>query len=320
MLLDLLLGGLLVSMIAMGAWRGAVVSGSGVVGLICGYAGGVFAAMHLGDWVAQTLVVTPLVAPAVAGTIGFVVAWLIVSSICDVAVAWDRERVEEEGGRGVFDRLLGGVFGIARGSLLVVLLATLMTWLDAARDLGAVDGLGALPQTEASAMAAGSGRLIEAAVSSALSDSGMAGEVAARITANPGATLGSVQSILSDERLSLLFQDKFFWTLIQNDSIDYAMNRNAIRSIVVDEEMRGRFADLGLVEEAAREDRTLFRQTLAGVLKKIAPRIADLHTDPELHALASDPEILQLLEEGDTFSLISHPKLKRIVDRVSKDL
>ena len=320
MLLDLLLGLLLVSMIAMGAWRGAVVSGSGMAGLICGYAGGVFAAIHLSDWVSETLVVAPLVAPAIAGTIGFVVAWLIVSSLCDLAVAWDLKRVENEGGRGVFDRLLGGVFGIARGGLLVVLLATLTTWLDAARDLGAVDGLGAVPQTEASAMAAATGNLVEAAVSAALSGSGKAGEVAARITARPGATLGSVQSLLSDERLSSLFQDKLFWTLIQNDSIDYAMNRDAIRSIVVDEEMRGRFADVGLVEEAAREDRALFRKTMASVLKQVAPKIKDLHTDPEVQALASDPEIMQLLVDGDTFALITHPRLKRIVDRVSKDL
>lgn len=319
MLLDLILLAILLVMTGLGAWRGAVVSGSGLFALILGYMGAIFAATAGSDWVAETLVVSGLVAPAIAGTLGFVLTWLVVSSLAGVLVAWDRERVEAFG-RGIIDRLLGGFFGLARGGLIVVLLAILVSWLDAARDLGAVDGLAAIPDAESSALADASGAVVEVAISSALSDAGAAGEIAARLTARPGQALGSVQTIIEDERVTGLFSDALFWTLIQNDSIDYAMNRNSIRDIVNDPEMRGRFADLGLVEEAAREDRALFRNTMATVLAEVAPRIERLHHDPEMQALGSDPEIIQLLESGNTLALINHPRIQRIVERISADI
>jgi membrane protein required for colicin V production len=265
MALDLILVSVLLVMIGLGAWRGAVVSGSRLFALIIGYLGAIFGATVCSDWVAKTFVVSGLVAPAIAGTLGFVLAWLVVSSLGGVLVAWDKKRIEGVG-RGIFDRILGGFFGLARGGLIVVLLAILTSWLDAARDLGAVDGLASIPDSGASTLAGASGNLVEVAVSKALSDAGPAGEVMARLTARPGQALGSVQNLVEDERVTGLFSDTLFWTLIQNDSIDYAMNRNSIRDIVNDPEMRGRFADLGLVEEAARKDRTLFRTRIAEVL------------------------------------------------------
>jgi membrane protein required for colicin V production len=290
MILDAILLLVLILMFALGAWRGAVASGSGLFALVCGYAGGILAAGRGGEWVSTRLVLSPLAAPAIAGTIGFVVAWLIVSSLADIAVAWDRDRVEL-GGRGLFDRGLGGFFGLARGGLIVVLLALLASWLDAARDIGAISGLAAMPDAEDSLLTEAAGGIVELAVSSALSDAGPAGEVVARLTAHPGQALGSVQAILEDDRLSGLFEDRLFWTLISNQSIDYAMNRNAIRSIVNDPEMRGHFADLGLVDEAARDDVGLFRDTMAGVLSELVPKVQRLQNDPEIKALANDPEI-----------------------------
>ncbi len=140
------------------------------------------------------------------------------------------------------------------------------------------------------------------------------------MTANPGQALGSMQAILEDERMNGLFEDQLFWTLISNDSVDYAMNRNAIRSIVNDPEMRGRFADLGLVEEPAREDVDLFRDTMAGVLAEVGPKIQRLRNDPEIKQLATDPEIMALVEGGNTFALMNHPRIRSIVSRLSNDL
>jgi membrane protein required for colicin V production len=319
MVLDLIFALILFVMFAVGAWRGAVVSGSGLFGLICGYAGGIVAATNGSAWVAQTLVVSPLVAPAVAGTIGFVVVWLVVSSIADIAVAWDRERVESTG-RSLFDRWLGGFFGLARGGLIVVLLAILASWLDAARDLGAISGLSAMPDAENSMLTEATGNLVEAAVSTALTEAGPAGEVAARLTAHPGLALVSAQAILEDERLNRMFEDRLFWTLIGNDSIDYAMNRTAIRSIVNDPEMRGHFADLGLVAEGAREDVDEFRDTMAKVLAEVGPKVQRLHEDPAIQALASDSEVMALVESGNTFALMNHPRIREIVSRISSEL
>ena len=319
MFLDLIFSLVLLAMLALGAWRGAVVSGSGLFGLICGYAGGILAASSGSAWVESTLVVSPFVAPAIAGTLGFVVVWLIVHSLADILVAWDRSRVELTG-RGFLDRGLGGFFGLARGGLIVVLLAILASWLDAARDIGALEGLDAMPDASSSKLTEVSGTLVEAAVETAFADSGPAGEVAARLTARPGQTLGSMQAILDDDRMAGMLEDKLFWTLISNNSIDYAMNRNAIRSIVNDAEMRGRFADLGLVGEDAREDVDIFRDTMANVLTVVGPKIQKLQQDPELKDLASDPEIVDLIQAGNTFALINHPRIRKLVSRISSDL
>ncbi len=299
--LDLLFVLILAAMVALGAWKGTVPTGSGLFSMIAGYLGAILLATSTSDWVATRMVVSPLIAPAIAGSIGFFLFWLVASCLAGIVVTWDRLRIEG-GSRGVFDRGLGGFFGLARGSLIIVLLALLTNWLDAARDLGVVEGLAALPESESSRVAAISGDLVEAAVASALSGNGKAGEVAARITARPGQALAGVQTILEDERLTQMFEDKLFWTLISNDSVDYAMNREAIRSIVHDQELRGRFADMGLVPEEARTDSGAFRDTMAGVLARVGPSVKRLQEGPALQELAQDPEIVALVESGDTFA------------------
>jgi len=318
MTLDLIFVSILVVLVALGAWRGAVPTAVGLLGLVAGYAGAISAATHLSGPVASALVVPAIAAPAVAGTLGFVVAWLVTSAIGDVAIAWDRERVEETG-RGPVDRAIGGCVGLVRGGLVVVLLALLSSWLDAARDLGAVEGLAALPDAEHSAAVAASGGLVERVVSRALADAGPAGQVAAHITAHPTVALGQVQGLLEDERLTGLFEDELFWTLLTNGSVDYAMNRESMRSLVDDPAMRGRFVDLGLVEEPARDDSARFRSAMADVLGEVAPKIHRLQHDPELEAIARDPEIVALVQSGDMMALVGHPSIRKLVERVAGD-
>ena len=257
-----------------------------------------------------------MLAPAVAGTLGFAVTWLSVSALGDLATAWDKERVEGAG-RGIADRVLGGAVGLVRGGLIVVLLAVLSSWLDAARDLGAIEGVGAMPDAGESTVVAVSGDLVESVASRAWVDAGPAGQMAARITARPGVALENVQSLLEDERLTQLFEDRLFWTLITNGSVDYAMNRSAMRSIVDDSEMRRQFVELGLVGESAGEDPDVFRVSMAAVLEELAPKVHRLQHDPELNQLARDPEIIALVEAGDMLTLMGHPSLRKLVERVS---
>lgn len=316
MLLDLIFLSILLSLAAYGAWRGVVASASGLVALVAGYAGGIFAATHFAGWVGATLVLPSMLAPAVAGSLGFAVVFLLAGAIGDVATAWDRERIEGTA-RGLGDRVLGGAVGLVRGGLVVVLLAVLTSWLDAARDLGAIEGLAAIPDAGTSSAVAASGDLVEGVVARALSDAGPAGQLAARVAARPGVALEHVQGLVEDERLMQLFEDRLFWTQITSGSIDAAMNRAAMRSIIEDPGMRGQFAELGLVAESARTDPEVFRVAMAGVLAEIAPRVHRLQHDPELNDLARDPEIIALVEAGDMMSLIGHPSIRKLVDRVS---
>ena len=316
MALDLIFVAILLVLVALGAWRGAVASAVGLVGLLAGYAGSIWAAMHLADPIGALLIVPAMLAPAVAGTLGFMLAWLVSSSLGDLAVAWDTERVAQFG-RSVVDRGIGGCVGLVRGGLVVILLAVLASWLDAARDLGAVEGLAAMPEAETSTAVAASGPLVESVVASALADAGPAGQLAARITARPAQALGNVRTLLEDERFTQLFEDQAFWTLIASDSVDYAMNRPAMRSLVDDPAIRGRFADLGLVADTARDDRDEFRATMATVLAEVAPKVHRLQLDPELNELARDPEIAALVEAGDMVALVGHPSIRRLIERVS---
>ena len=91
-------------------------------------------------------------------------------------------------------------------------------------------------------------------------------------------------------------------------------------SLIYEPEFRGRFADLGLVGDAAREDPAVFEVTLGGVLTDVAPKVARLHQDPEIQALAQEPEIPQLAALGDALALIAHPRMKRMVERVAREL
>ena len=316
MALDLIFAAILLVLVALGAWRGAVTSAVGLVGLLAGYAGSIWAAMQLADPIGELLVVPDMLAPAVAGTLGFMLAWLVSSALGDLAIAWDTERVAHSG-RSVGDRGVGGCVGLVRGGLVVILLAVLASWLDAARDLGAVEGLAAMPDAETSTAVAAVGPLVESVVASALADAGPAGQLAARITARPAQALGNVRTLLEDERLTQIFEDRLFWTLISNGSVDYAMNRAAMRSIVDDPAVRGRFADLGLVGDTARTDRDEFRATMATVLAEVAPKVHRLQQDPELNELARDPEIVALVEAGDMIALVGHPSIRRLIERVS---
>ena len=55
MVIDLIFALVLLAMLAMGAWRGAVVSGSGLIAMIAGYVGGILGAMKGASWIAHAV-------------------------------------------------------------------------------------------------------------------------------------------------------------------------------------------------------------------------------------------------------------------------
>jgi len=318
MVLDLVFFGILALFFGLGLWRGAIASVSGLVCLALGYVGAVVAATQAGGQAARLLDTPPLLGPAAAGTIGFAVVYLIASAGGAVVHAWDKSRTEHTG-RGPIDRGLGAFFGVLRGGLVVVLLSVLMTWLDAARDLKAVAGLDALPQTETSTVSSAAGALVQRAVTSAVGgdDAGDAGRVAGRLAGNPAAFLTGVQGILDDPGFSAVVDDRFFWTLVANGAGDRAINQQAFYNMSKDPEMRRRFAALGLVPESAVADAQEFRREFAVVLDDVGKRVEGLKDDPELLALAEDPEIQALLQAGDSLALLQHPKILRLASRLA---
>jgi hypothetical protein len=218
---------------------------------------------------------------------------------------------------GVANRWLGGVLGFVRGALVVLLVSWLVIWLDAARETGAFQGLEAVPDVRISSAAKVTEKVVEKAVSAAMED-GPTTDVVARLASRPGSAVKSLQAILSDRRIEELQGDRFFWTLLENGAYARAMNRHSFQAISRSDDLRSKFADVGVVSEEAAADRRVFEEAFGEVLAQVGPRIKGLANDPEMERLAADPEILALLESGDTLGLVRNQKIQRLVARVSQ--
>lgn len=319
MLLDLLAVVVLLAFLAFGAARGAVTSGAGVVTLIVGYTIGFVSASLFGSPLAAALQLPSIVGPPLAGSLGFFAAFLVCGGVSSVLKGWDRERLGDLP-RGGGDRALGAAFGLVRGGLVVVLLAWMAIWVDAARDLSGGESFASAPDTKESTVAAATSVVIEAAVETALSDAGAGAKVAARMAARPSATLESIQALLDDSRIKAVSNDKMFWTYVQNGAIDSALNRASFYRVVNDEQLRTQLSELGLIEPEAVEDPKVFRESVGRSLADIGPRIKGLANDQELQDLAKDPQVIAMIEEGNTVGLVGHPGVQRLVSRLSEGL
>jgi hypothetical protein len=196
-----------------------------------------------------------------------------------------------------------------------------VTWIDAARDMGVLQGFAAVPDVEHSRVSGASSALVKSAVESALAGSGGEGtpeaRVMASIAARPGESLEAVQSLLDDDGIRALQSDEFFWVLVENGAGERATNQASFYRLLHDPEIRRKLAALGFVGSEAVDDPEVFRSEMERMLSELGPRLKGLREDPELRALAHNPEILALLESGNTLGLVTHPDFRRVVARVS---
>jgi membrane protein required for colicin V production len=316
MVVDLIALGILAVFVLIGLLRGGLASGAGLATLAASYVAAVLSAQHLGPKAGEQLGLPALVGPPLAG----IVAFFAVSVCLGVLTAALKRRAKRRRGdapRSALDRGLGGAFGALRGVLVVMLLAWLAVWVDAARDNGALSGLEGAPETEKSLVAGATEALVEKGVASALADSGSGGKLVARLVARPGTSLQGLQSLLDDSRIRALQNDTFFWTLVQSGDLERAMNRRSFQDIVHDDELRRRLADLGLISADAAKDATVFREAASNVLDEVGPRLKNLTSDPELQRLAADPELGNMLQSGDTIGLLGHDGIQKLLARVS---
>lgn len=296
----------------LGAWRGALATGAGLVSMAVGYAAAVFAAGRWGGPAAEAAGLPALAGPPLAGTAAFAVSYLVCGGVTAVLKAWERRR-RGELPRGRGDRIAGAVFGGMRGALVVLLLGWVAIWLDAGRQLSAGERFAAMPETSSSVVAKTTGVVVEKAVEAALADRG--GALAGRMAAHPAETVKGMQVLLDDERIQAVQRDRLFWTYVEKGAVQNALNRRSFWNVVNDDELRGTLAELGMIDAAAAEDPGLFRDAAAEMLTELGPRLEGL--DAELQELARDPEIAALVESGDTMGLLGHPAIQRVVARVS---
>ncbi len=298
--------------IGMGALRGALATGMSLLTLVVAYTTAIVAAPRLGPGLALGFGLPKLVGLPLAGTLAFAAAFIVMTLVSRVLRR--RERRLSDGTRGVRDRFLGGVFGATRGAMIVLLISWLALWVDVLRTTGTVEGLPELGDSTAAALTV---NVVEAGVEAALADAGPSGRLIARVAARPGAAIADIQELVEDPRITALREDKLFWTYLESEAVDAALNRGSFVAITYDGSLRQRLADLGLIEPEAAADPGVFRAAAEDVLHEVAPRLRGLRDDPEVQRLMEDPEVVAMVQSGDTMALMGHPGFRQLVSRIA---
>ncbi len=311
-MLDLLAFGTLALFVAAGAWRGTVAGLLSTAGLVFGYLAGALAAWTLGPRLAELTGQPQLLTAPLVGTLAFLGVAIAIGIAGIFVRAWDRERVRETGRSGL-DRTGGACLGALRGALVVLLLGILANWLHAAEVFA-----GRQSAEATSPLRAMTQRIVGGGLGAVLGDSPEA-VVTARMIAQPATSLTSLQRVVEHPRMAELAGDRGFWTLVENGAVDSALNRGSFYGILHDPALRGELADVGLVEAGAAEDPRVFRERAKEVLREVGPRVARARHDPELHALARDPEIADLLQRRDVVGLLRNPRFSSTVQRLLRE-
>ena len=108
-----------------------------------------------------------------------------------------------------------------------------------------------------------------------------------------------------------------FWAEVESGSAQRAVGRASFRDIANDATLRQQLASLGLIDESAAATPESFREALVPVLEEVGTRVAALRADPEFQALLRDPEILGMLERGNTLGVLAHPRFQSLLRRVT---
>jgi hypothetical protein len=219
--------------------------------------------------------------------------------------------------RSMRDRFFGGVFGMVRGSLVVLLLSYLALWVDALGESGAVQGLPELGDSIAGDVTSS---VVAAGVEAAMGDeAGSAGRAMAQLASRPGESIGGLQNLMAHPGIEELRNDRAFWAYVEAGAVDVAMNQTSFLRVSHDESLRDDMAKLGLVSQEAASDAYGFREEVGDVLREVTPRIQGLRDDPAVQELMQDPEVVTLVNSGDHLALMSHPRFQAVVSRILAD-
>lgn len=120
-LTDGVLGGILLLSLVVGAWRGLVHELMSLVGWVAAF----FVAQWLAQDVAQWLPLWREAAPQVRYALSFVLVF-VASMFAAALVSWLLGKVVSTAGLKPVDRSLGGIFGLVRGVVVLLVLAVVV--------------------------------------------------------------------------------------------------------------------------------------------------------------------------------------------------
>ncbi len=332
MWVDLICLGILAVFVLIGLFRGTLAGALRLGTLLLSYGAGYAGSKLLATPVGLALGVSDLIGAMAAGVVSFAACFMLLGLISGFIARADRRRIEEEGdGRSGIDRLGGALIGGLQGGVIVLLIGWLAIWVEAAQVLGVgplADPAGTEPAAAPaspdsdrpqSMVASLTRDVIEEAASAALGDAPEA-KIAAGLAARPAETIGGIQEVLESREVATLQNDELFWQYLSTGAIDSALNRGSFRAIAYDDELRGQLADLGLVNEAARNDPAVFRQSSQQAFAQIAPKLGQLRNDPAIQALASNPAVQQALSTGNHAALLMNPEIRSLINKYTQDI
>jgi uncharacterized membrane protein required for colicin V production len=301
----------LAACVAAGAWNGALATGLRIATLVLAYG--------------LALVLAPVFAPSFAGAFGgegllatltaSSVVFLVAYAVLAIASRYARRLGPRANvGRSPRDRFLGACFGAVRGAFVAMMVVYLAMWLDALRATGSAP---IVPELGDSVAAEVTGGVVEGALASTVDTADPAARFVTHFASHPAAAAGGLQALLDDPSFVTLRADTRFWNDVEDGNVDAALQRSSFRALADDAQVRHQAAQLGLVSEESARDADAFRQSIAGVFEEIAPRLRGLRDDPAVRELLADPEVVARLQNGDTLALLTHPKFRELVARIS---
>jgi uncharacterized membrane protein required for colicin V production len=303
MALDVLALVLLAFFAWRGARRGALATGLSLFALVAGYAAAWLAATRGGDAAAALLGWPQLLAAPVAGTAAFAA---VASAVGALSWLLRRSAVVAPS---LASRIGGALFGVARGSLVVLALGLLSVWLDARQQLTRGGAHATDTPLRAATRAA-----VTTGLGAALGDT-PAAHVAANALARPAESFERLRAIGAAPEIAALAADAALWAYVEAGAYDAALAQPSFQRVQWNAALRGEIAAAGLVDEASAGDPALFALEARAALAAIGPRLRALRDDPDLARLATDPAVAEFVARNDVVGLLAHPGFQRVLAR-----
>ena len=315
MWLDILAFGALAGLSTLGLVRGTLATALRIASLIAAYCAAVVGSSAFAELAAAQLNVPQVLGMAAAGSATFIVTWLGLGLVSKLIAGWEKRR-RRGAPRSAADRTGGALLGAAQGAIVVILIGWLGLWMQAGRAGGGGGALQSLPDASGARVSFLTQAVVEKGADAVLSEDATAARAAIRAAVRPTETISNVSDLANGPRMRTLQQDKLFWRYVESGAIDAALNRGSFLGAAYDASFRQQLFELGLINKAAASDSRLFRNRAREALVAVSPRISGLRDDPELRGLMDDPEIAGAISSGDTMTLLTNAKFRRVLRRI----
>jgi len=311
MWLNAVAAAVLAACIAAGAWSGALVTGLRIATLVLAYVAGAVLGPIMAPELGARLGLRGAIATVVAGAAAFVLSYLALA----IAARFVRRLGRRSNSmRSPRDRFVGATFGALRGAFLAITIVYAAMWFDALRATGTAALVPEIGDSVATRVTSG---VVQTAIERSIDTTGPAGRSTVRMASDPAVYAAELQSVVDDPAVERLRGDAQFWKDVEDGKFDAAMHSPSFTLLAQDAPLRQKFAGLGLVPDDAILDPSLFRASMAQVLKEIGPRLRGLRRDPAVQELLADPAVVAMLENRDTLGLLGNPKFRELVSRAA---